>query len=234
MTVPALTIRSPGAPGRTAFPAPSHRPVDFGQRPMLVFWETTRACLLACRHCRASATTVPPPGELTRPEGRDLIDQVAGFGRPYPDASRHGFVVRTVEAPFFRRVVAGRRAGGPPPDGPLYRDLAGQLGQLLGPGHKQPSAHTTPTRDGKGIVFIAHDGEVYPAGFLPMGLGNVRDRPLRDIYTSDPLLRAIRAARFTGRCGQCEFADLCGGSRARAYAATGDPLGEDPACPFQL
>jgi AdoMet-dependent heme synthase len=387
MTVPVLDMSPPEGPARVAFPARSRTPVNFGQRPMLVFWETTRACLLACRHCRASATTERPPGELTRAEGRELIDQVAGFGRPYPilvltggdcllrpdlfdlvryavyvgvpvclspsvtprltpamihriadsgahavsvsldgacaathdgirgiaghfsqtvqairslvdagvtvqvnttvmqrnvteladiagliaetgthmwevfflvhvgrgvstgaispaehgdvchflyDASRHGFVVRTVEAPFFRRVVTERRADGPAPDSALYRELAVRLDRLLGPGRKPPSAHTAPTRDGKGIVFIAHDGEVYPAGFLPLGLGNVRDRPLRDIYTGDPLLRAIRAARFTGRCGQCDYADLCGGSRARAYAATGDPLGEDPACPFQL
>ena len=58
--------------------------IDFGQRPMLVFWETTRACLLACRHCRASATTQAPPGELSTAEGYALIEQVAGFGRPYP------------------------------------------------------------------------------------------------------------------------------------------------------
>ena len=63
-----------------------HRPakIDYGQRPMLVFWETTRACQVACRHCRASALTLGLPGELTRVEGRELIDQVAGFGRPYP------------------------------------------------------------------------------------------------------------------------------------------------------
>ena len=82
-------------------------------------------------------------------------------------------------------------------------------------------------------MFVSHGGEVYPAGFLPLGLGDVRDRPLREIYRDDPLLRSIRAARFTGRCGGCEYADLCGGSRARAYAATGDPLGEDPACPYR-
>ncbi len=58
--------------------------LDFAQRPMLVFWEVTRACQLACFHCRASATMEPLPGELTTAEGRDLIDQVAGFGRPYP------------------------------------------------------------------------------------------------------------------------------------------------------
>ena len=58
--------------------------LDYGRRPMLVFWETTRACQLACRHCRASATNEALPGELTTAEGRDLIDQVAGFGRPFP------------------------------------------------------------------------------------------------------------------------------------------------------
>src|SRR5271165_4075069 len=58
--------------------------IDYGERPMLVFWETTRACLLACRHCRASATAQSLPGELSTAEGYDLIDQVAGFGRPYP------------------------------------------------------------------------------------------------------------------------------------------------------
>jgi MoaA/NifB/PqqE/SkfB family radical SAM enzyme len=60
---------------------------------------------------------------------------------------------------------------------------------------------------------------------------NARDRPLHDIYTSSPLLRDIRAARFSGRYGRCQYPDLCGGSRARAYAATGDPLAENPACP---
>ncbi|MCL2423192.1 MAG: radical SAM protein, partial [Micrococcales bacterium] len=62
----------------------SQAKIDFGQRPMLVFWETTRACPVACRHCRASALTEPLPGELTTAEGHDLIEQVAAFGRPYP------------------------------------------------------------------------------------------------------------------------------------------------------
>ena len=60
------------------------RTVDYSRRPMLVFWEVTRACLLACRHCRASAARDPLPGELSSDEGRALIDQVAAFGRPYP------------------------------------------------------------------------------------------------------------------------------------------------------
>lgn len=362
------------------------RTLDYAQRPMLVFWEVTRACLLACRHCRASAARDPLPGELTGAEGRALIDQVAAFGRPYPililtggdcllradvfdmvayadelgvpvamspsvtpmltpeaigrmvdagvkavslsldgataathdgvrgipghfdetipairalvdaglkvqinttvmqanldeladiaaimaetgvaiwevfflvhvgrgeaagaispaehehvchflfDASHYGFTVRTVEAPFFRRVVVQRRAGEPAPDAAPYVGLRDRLGQLLGPPVGRSTAHTASTRDGKGIVFVAHDGEVYPAGFLPLPLGSVRERPLVEIYRDSQVLRSIRAAEFGGRCGRCEYADLCGGSRARAYADTGDPLAEDSACVFQ-
>jgi radical SAM protein len=360
--------------------------VDFAQRPMLVFWETTRACGVACRHCRASALTMPLPGELDVTEGRDLIDQVAGFGRPYPilvltggdcllrpdlfelvehaknlgipvalspsvtpaltaemieriatsgvravsisldgataathegvraiehhfddtvaairalvaagldvqinttvmrenldeladiaalvqaagahvwevfflvhvgrgvatnaitpaehedvchflfDASAYEFIVRTVEAPFFRRVVAARRAGGDAPASATYRALTARLSDQLGAPTRKPSAHTAATRDGKGILFVAYDGEVYPAGFLPLGLGNLRERPLSEIYRDNEVLREIRGTAFEGRCGRCEYADLCGGSRARAFAVDGNPLGEDPACVYE-
>lgn len=359
---------------------------DYAKRPMLVFWETTRACALACKHCRASATMAALPGELTTAQGKDLIDQVAGFGRPYPilvltggdclmrpdlfelvdyatglglptalspsvtptltpqmierivasgvkavsisldgavaathegvrgipghfddtvrairalaeagltvqvnttvmranvaeladvaalikdagaaiwevfflvqvgrgvsteavspaehedichflfDASQYGFIVRTVEAPFFRRVVARRRAGDPAPTSEPYRELSARLETLMGAPAGMPRAQTASTRDGKGIVFVAYDGEVYPAGFLPLGLGNVSTTPLAEIYRDNPLLKQIRATEFSGRCGSCEYSDLCGGSRARAFASSGDPLGEDPACPFQ-
>ena len=113
------------------------------------------------------------------------------------------------------------------------RALSGRLEALMGPAIGRPRAQTASTRDGKGILFVAHDGEVNPAGFLPQPLGNVRDLSVAQIYRDDPLLRRIRAADFTGRCGRCEYADLCGGSRARAFAASGDALGEDPACPYE-
>ena len=339
-------------------------PIDYAQRPMLVFWETTRACQLACRHCRASATHGPAARGAEHPaEGRALIDQVAGFGRPYPilvltggdcllradlfdlvehatslgvpvapvavghaaadrrddrsgsrpagsrrsrsastapapathdgvrgdrrplrehraairalvaagltvqvnttvmreptsseladiaalvagagaqiwevfflvarrprgrrqrrspptstrtsatsstTPSQYGFIVRTVEAPFFRRVVTaapGGRAGHPAAR--LYRALAARL-TASGSAHPRaaPSAHTAATRDGKGILFVAHDGEVYPAGFLPAGAGQ-RPRSSRwpRIYRDDAaaagdprgtLPRAVRAVR---------------------------------------
>ncbi len=81
-------------------------------------------------------------------------------------------------------------------------------------------------------MFVAHDGQVHPAGFLPLGLGSVRDKPLLETYRDDLVLRAIRSGEFRGRCGRCEYTDDCGGSRARAYAATGDPLADDPACSY--
>ena len=149
------------------------------------------------------------------------------------DASHHGFTVRTVEAPFFRRIVVQRRGGAPAPGTASYAGLREQLVARLGPPQGRSTAHTVSTRDGKGIVFVSHDGVVYPAGFLPLPLGSVRDRPLAEIYRDSPVLRSIRSAEFTGRCGRCEYADLCGGSRARAYADTGDPLAEDSACIYQ-
>ncbi len=367
--------------------------MDLDASPILVFWETTRACLLACRHCRAEAIDRRLPGELTTREGIALIRDLTGFGQRPPvliltggdvlmrpdllellerarslgvpvglapsvtplfteeipakmkrygvksvsisldgatasthdrirqvpghfkqtlavvdlllregftvqvntavmrdnveeladiaalllsagvsiwevfflvrvgrgvgveevtaaegedvahflfDVSRHEIVVRIVEAPFFRRVVAWRNAGGLEIDpaeqfslGPLYRRLADRLRELRGHTTASSRAQSLGTRDGKGIVFVAHDGHIYPAGFLPVSLGNVREQSIVDIYRDHPLLRAIRKAEFTGRCGICEFKEVCGGSRARAYAASGDPLGEDPACSYE-
>ena len=77
---------------------------------------------------------------------------------------------------------------------------------------------------------MASNGDVNPSGFLPLKLGNVRSERLSTIYRESSLLRDIRAAAFTGVCGSCDFAELCGGSRSRAFAVTNDPLGDDPGC----
>lgn len=354
---------------------------------MLVFWEATKACGLACRHCRATAVAQPLPDELPTAEAGAFVESLAGFGRPHPvliatggdvlmrhdldellvrarsrgipvalapsvtplltfgritdlrhagvrvaslsldgasaethdgirgiaghfertvaairmlrrarltvqvntvvmrdtvdelpaiarivketgasvwelfflvrtgrgskleeltpeenedvceflvDASHYGFVVRTVEAPFFRRVVSWRMNGGrPDAKGPLYDRLACELRRELGPPTSSVRTQTKGTRDGQGIVFVGHDGSILPSGFLPLTLGNVATDRIVDVYRDHPLLRQIRAADFAGRCGTCSFRALCGGSRARAYAASGDPLGEDPACPYR-
>ena len=123
-----------------------------------------------------------------------------------------GPVMTTTEAPQFRRVVAEqRRPGGAPIRG-----------------------HGAGIRDGNGVMFIGHDGAVSPSGFLPLSAGNAKlENPIR-LYRESPLFRALRNADgFGGRCGRCEYRFVCGGSRARAYAATGDPLAEDPLCTYQ-
>jgi radical SAM protein with 4Fe4S-binding SPASM domain len=89
-------------------------------------------------------------------------------------------------------------------------------------------------RDGNGVMFISHTGDVQPSGFLPLTAGNVRTENPLQIYRSSPLFQSLRQTdQFEGRCGACEFQEICGGSRARAYAATGSALGSDPLCAYE-
>lgn len=88
--------------------------------------------------------------------------------------------------------------------------------------------------DGKGILFISHKGDVQPSGFLNMVAGNIRSQPLADIYRESAVFRRVRDyAQLKGKCGVCEFKTICGGSRSRAYALTGDPMRSDPFCVYQ-
>ena len=93
---------------------------------------------------------------------------------------------------------------------------------------------TRRVNDGKGFVFISHVGNVYPSGFLPIHAGNIRQTPLAEIYRNAPIFKALRdTAKLEGKCGACEFKEICGGSRARAYAVTGDPLAAEPCCIYE-
>jgi len=87
--------------------------------------------------------------------------------------------------------------------------------------------------DGKGFVFISHTGEVFPSGFLPLSAGNIRQQELATIYRDSPLFRDLRdTSKLEGKCGSCEFKEICGGSRARAHALTGNPYAEEPCCSY--
>lgn len=138
----------------------------------------------------------------------------------YEVAAQAPFHVRTVEAPHYRRYWIERRCS----EGaaaPL--ELVAEV-RRMGLG----------MRDGNGIVFVSHLGEVYPAGFLPYSVGNVRQQPLSEIYRHSPALVALRDMdRLKGKCGRCEYRWACGGSRARAFALTGDLFGPDPLCAYQ-
>lgn len=359
---------------------------DLSVAPVFVCWETTKACLLACRHCRAKAIRQALPDELNHEDSIKLIDQLVEFGQPYPallltggdplmrddffdlieyakrkgiyvavaasvtpkltkdliyrmkelgvdimslsldgatpethdklrgvkgtwqetihnlrlatevelrtqinttvmrsnvreladifhvtkmngavawevfflirtgrgaslesldageceqvmhllfEAAHYGLPVRTAEGPHFRRVRSEREAGNVPPTGTLYSQLASRLRRIEG----EPTCHTslksTATRDGRGIMFVAYNGEVYPSGFLPISTGRVPRDSLSSIYTSAPLFVALRnSSNLKGRCRVCNYREICGGSRSRAFAEFGDPLEEDPACAY--
>lgn len=97
-----------------------------------------------------------------------------------------------------------------------------------------PSGGSPGIKEGRGFAFIDHLGNVTPSGYLPLAAGNVRNQPFERIYQEAPLFRALREpALLHGRCGRCAYRAVCGGSRARAYATSGDVLGDDPSCPFE-
>lgn len=343
---------------------PAH--LSFDAAPARVYWEITRSCSLACRHCRAEATLGADPEELAPAEGRAFLDRLATFS-PQPhviltggdplerddlfaliaharglglhvsvspsatprltpavirslvdagveaislsidgataethDALRGvpGCFARTMDAAAAARaaglmfqvntLVAAETVDELPAIHALARSIGAARfslfflvsvgrGTVLRPidaaraeavcewaadlprGPGQPIVTTTEAphfrrialsrrslpqagparagfgiRDGNGVMFVSSTGDISPSGFLPLAAGNVRTDDVVDVYRSAPLFTSLRRAdAFGGRCGACNFHAICGGSRARAFAASGDPLGEDPLCTYQ-
>jgi radical SAM protein len=149
------------------------------------------------------------------------------------DCSKYGLTVRTVEAPFIRRIYYERIAGIEFNDD-LYNKLKDELIKLEGVPSNKTTIYPKGTLDGDGILFVAHDGSIYPGGFLPIRLGNVKKDDIIKVYRENELLNKIRRREFKGKCGSCIFKYVCGGSRARAYANSGDPLESDPACIYNF
>jgi radical SAM protein with 4Fe4S-binding SPASM domain len=82
-------------------------------------------------------------------------------------------------------------------------------------------------------MFVSHVGEIYPAGFLPVCCGKFPNDSVVEVYRNHPTFRSLRDVdHFKGKCGVCEYRQACGGSRARAYALTGDFLESDPDCAY--
>jgi len=140
------------------------------------------------------------------------------------------FRVRTTAAQHYRRVLIQRRRARTTADEPQTFELTG-----AGYAFRQGNAPAEKgVNDGKGFCFISHVGDVFPSGFLQMCAGNLRSAPLSEIYRNSSLFRSLRdPARLEGKCGRCDFKDVCGGSRARAWAITGNHLAEEPSCVYQ-
>lgn len=146
-------------------------------------------------------------------------------------SERVPFRVRTTAAQHYRRVLIQRmRERAAADGGPHEFELTG-AGYAFREGRAPAEKGVN---DGKGFCFISHVGDVYPSGFLQLNAGNVRESTLSSIYRDSPVFRALRDPdRLEGKCGRCQFRDVCGGSRARAYAMTGNPLAAEPCCVYE-
>mgnify|MGYP001065047507 FL=1 len=150
------------------------------------------------------------------------------FERLYQTSLRVGFDIKSTEAQHYRRFLLQRRTEEKRKGN---RNLPPMLGTSTPDGiGRAPRG----INDGKGFVFVSHLGEVFPSGFLPVSAGNVRNQSLTEIYRHSPLFVGLRdTANLNGKCGVCEFREVCGGSRARSYALTGDMFAEEPCCVWQ-
>jgi radical SAM protein with 4Fe4S-binding SPASM domain len=150
-----------------------------------------------------------PTGRAT-PEQRLSAEEVEGvFGRLFRQARVQRYAIKTTEAPHYRRYLAQHMPAG------------------------APAPRWVGTNDGRGVMFVSHTGEIFPSGFLPQLCGRFPTDSIVDVYQKHPLFRSLRdAEQLKGKCGRCEFRELCGGSRARAFALTGDPLGAEPDCAY--
>jgi len=170
------------------------------------------------------------------PMGRAKPEDVVGAGafekvfhELYDLAKTVPFDIKATAAPQYSRVVLQRkveerRAGRREESNDVLTDgvehsLLDGIGRARG------------VNDGDGFLFVSHTGELFPSGFLPKSAGNVRDHDLVDVYRNAPLFKQLRdKSLLRGKCGVCEYLPVCGGSRARAYAVTGDPLEAEPFC----
>jgi radical SAM protein len=174
-------------------------------------------------------------GALTAAETEDVLNFVYDVGLTVP--------AKTTEAHHFRRVALQRRIIEDAGDdhvavlglGELYDRLRERVAELgLDAGERRTRRPPLDVNAGRGFVFVSHHGTVHPSGFLPKSAGSVRETPLTEIYRDSELFTGLRDPdRLGGRCGSCEFRRVCGGSRSRAFAVTGDPYAEEPWCEYR-
>ena len=185
----------------------------------------------------------------TAQQFEDILNWLYDVGKETP------LNIKSSAATHLRRIEYMRDKGVQPEFGELYYELRAKLDEVedeLGidaDGMKDKSivagAHGRSLAadgirrmmgitDGRGMFFISHVGEVYPSGFLPIVAGNVRETSLKEIYSKSKIFQDLKdPEKLKGKCGRCEFRYLCGGSRARAYAMTGDYLAAEPRCIYK-
>ena len=180
------------------------------------------------------------------PVGRGQLDALLSgeefeqvFGKIYELSHRVNFQIKTTEAMHYRRYLLQnnleeRRMGQGHPHAAAAAHAYEPGAPTSDAKTRTASWSTRRVNDGKGFLFISHVGNVYPSGFLPIHAGNIKQTPLSDIYRNAPIFMSLRdTSKLEGKCGACEYKEICGGSRARAYAVTGNPLAPEPCCIYQ-
>ena len=165
------------------------------------------------------------------PTGRAVQDQVLSAGEHekvfkwiLDNAGKWPFRMKTTLAQHYRRAFVLRRM-----QAHQLEPVPEEVRPMIRDGWPGPS-----TNDGKGTMFISHLGDIFPSGFLPVRAGNVRTDDILSVYRQSPVFTSLRElSQLKRKCGYCPFNDVCGGSRARAYAMTGDMLATDPTCAYE-
>ena len=165
------------------------------------------------------------------PTGRAMIEQMISaeqhekvFNWLYELSQEAPFDIKGTAAPMYRRVAIERKRA----------EAGSQPVTFQGAGFQYADGLNRPTKgvnDGNGFLFISHIGEIQPSGFLPITAGMVRENDVVDVYRNHPIFKDLRDySKLKGSCGTCEYRDVCGGQRGRAYGVTGDYMESDPAC----
>jgi radical SAM protein len=166
------------------------------------------------------------------PTGRGKLNDLlsaeefeAVFAKVHSLSKAASFDIKTTEAQHYRRFLLQQRVA----ERMLGMDVSSPQGRTV----DAIGRASRGLNDGKGFVFISHKGEVFPSGFLPLSAGSIREQGLATIYRDSALFRNLRdTSKLEGKCGSCEFKEICGGSRSRAYALTGNPHAEEPCCSY--
>ncbi|HET6180315.1 MAG TPA: radical SAM protein [Candidatus Sulfotelmatobacter sp.] len=141
------------------------------------------------------------------------------FAKLYAASKRVHFQITATEAQHYQRYILQQRA----------RESRGRMTEA-------DAIICAPkgVTDGKGFVFVNHRGEVYPSRFLPLSAGNITSQALSEVYCDSPLFVSLRdTSKLKGKCGRCPVRNICGGSRARAYAVSGDLFAQEPCCAYE-
>jgi radical SAM protein with 4Fe4S-binding SPASM domain len=153
-------------------------------------------------------------GDLLTAEEHEEI-----FAKLYAASKRVHFQIKTTEGQHYQRYLLQQRA----------RESRGRMTEA-----DVITCAPKGVNDGKGFVFINHHGDVYPSRFLPLSAGNITTQPLSEVYCDSPLFVSLRdSSKLKGKCGRCPVRNVCGGSRARAYAMTGDLFAQEPCCAYE-